>query len=182
MGYGGRVSMLDGGLPAWKAEGRAVTADKPAFAKGSVTVRPQSNVVVDRAYVFENLHTPSVHILDARDPQFYEGRNEPNPMSVRPGHILSANSIPYSSLTGELNRFKDRTVLDSMFRVAGAKPGERVVTYCHIGMQGSLLYFAARMLGYDASLYDGSYEEWSNRPELPIVANAKTEAKAARPQ
>jgi thiosulfate/3-mercaptopyruvate sulfurtransferase len=54
-----------------------------------------------------------------------------------------------------------------------------VATYCHIGQQASLLYFVARYLGYDAHLYDGSFEDWSHRSELPVVKSdgAKTDAK-----
>jgi thiosulfate/3-mercaptopyruvate sulfurtransferase len=48
------------------------------------------------------------------------------------------------------------------------KPRDTVATYCHIGQQASLLYFVARYLGYEAHLYDGSFEDWSRRPELPV--------------
>ena len=53
------------------------------------------------------------------------------------------------------------------FRAAGVKSGDTVATYCYIGMQASLLYFTARYLGYDAHMFDGSFEEWSNRKDLP---------------
>jgi thiosulfate/3-mercaptopyruvate sulfurtransferase len=53
------------------------------------------------------------------------------------------------------------------------KQGDRVVTYCHIGQQGSLLYFASRYAGYQTSLYDGSFEDWSGRSELPLVGPVK---------
>jgi thiosulfate/3-mercaptopyruvate sulfurtransferase len=36
-----------------------------------------------------------------------------------------------------------------------------VITYCHIGQQASLLWFAAKQLGYDVMLFDGSFQEWS---------------------
>jgi len=45
------------------------------------------------------------------------------------------------------------------FRAAGVKSGDTVVTYCHTGMQASLLYFTARYLGYDAHIFDASFEE-----------------------
>jgi thiosulfate/3-mercaptopyruvate sulfurtransferase len=43
------------------------------------------------------------------------------------------------------------------------------VSYCHIGQQASLVWLAARMLGYEARLYDGSFEDWSGREDLPVV-------------
>ena len=39
---------------------------------------------------------------------------------------------------------------------AGATPDKRVISYCHIGQQATVVYFAARLLGRDARLYDGS--------------------------
>jgi thiosulfate/3-mercaptopyruvate sulfurtransferase len=59
------------------------------------------------------------------------------------------------------------------FTEAGIKPGDRVVTYCHIGQQATQLYFVARMLGYDARLFDGSWEDWSRHKELPAETSTK---------
>jgi thiosulfate/3-mercaptopyruvate sulfurtransferase len=46
------------------------------------------------------------------------------------------------------------------------------VSYCHIGQQASLVYFAARVLGHPARLYDGSFEEWTADPSLPVERGA----------
>ena len=87
----------------------------------------------------------------------------------RPGHIPNAVSIPFSSLLDSTNRLKDPVSLKHIFQQAGVKDGSRVISYCHIGQQASLVYFAARYLGYEARLYDGSFEEWSGRKDLPLV-------------
>jgi thiosulfate/3-mercaptopyruvate sulfurtransferase len=50
--------------------------------------------------------------------------------------------------------------------------GDTVVAYCHVGMQASVLYVAARLLGYEAAVYDGSFEDWSRRTDLPVSRGA----------
>jgi thiosulfate/3-mercaptopyruvate sulfurtransferase len=167
LGLGDRTSILDGGLPAWRAEGRAVTAEVRAPKTGHFTALANTKLVVDAAWVSANLNKPGVAILDARAPKFYTGA-EAGQMP-RAGHIPSARNIPFSSLVEDSNnKFKSVEVLSGLFNTAGVKQGDSVATYCHIGQQASLLYFVARYLGYEAHLYDGSFEDWSHRPELPV--------------
>lgn len=166
LGLGGRTSILDGGLPAWRAEGRPVTAEVPAAKPGHFTPRANTKLVVDAAWVSANLSKPGVAIIDARASKFYTGA-EAGQMP-RAGHIPSAKNIPFDGVVADNNKFKSATVLRQLFNTAGVKPGDNVATYCHIGQQASLLYFVARYLGYEAHLYDGSFQDWSNRPELPV--------------
>jgi thiosulfate/3-mercaptopyruvate sulfurtransferase len=60
-----------------------------------------------------------------------------------------------------------------MIAAAGVQPTDRVVTYCHVGPQASLLFVAAKSIGLKASLYDGSFEDWSSRPDTPIAGPDK---------
>jgi thiosulfate/3-mercaptopyruvate sulfurtransferase len=166
LGLGGHTSILDGGLRAWQDAGRPVTREVRANPAGSFTPRPRSDQIVDAAWVSAHLHQPSLKILDARTSDFYSGSDSGG--MPRAGHIPGAGNIPFTSLVDDSGRFKNKAALENMFRDAGVKPGDQIVTYCHIGLQASLLYFTARMLGYDARLYDGSWEDWSAREELPI--------------
>lgn len=177
LGLGDRASILDGGLPAWHAEGRPVTTEVKTPALGKLAPHPNSKLVVDAGWVNANLNKPGVMILDARNAKFYTGE-DPGRMP-RGGHIPGAKNIPFDSVVEDSNKFKSADTLSQLFNTAGVKQGDSIATYCHIGQQASVLYFVARYLGYDAHLYDGSFEDWSHRPELPIEKSdgAKIDAK-----
>ncbi|MGQ0763142.1 MAG: sulfurtransferase [Acidobacteriota bacterium] len=167
LGLGNRASILDGGLPAWMAEKRPVTTEVSAPRPGRFTPRPNPKLVVDSVWVSANLNKSNVAILDARNSEFYTGAQAGT--MPRAGRIPRARSIPFGSLIQDANsKFESPDVLRKIFSAADVKKGDSVATYCHIGQQASLLYFIARYLGYDAHLYDGSFQDWSNRSELPV--------------
>jgi thiosulfate/3-mercaptopyruvate sulfurtransferase len=173
LGLGDRTSILDGGLPAWRGEGKPVTADVAEPKKGNFTPHPNNKLIVDATWVKNNLTNSNVRILDARAPQFYTGAEQGR--MPRGGRIPHARNIPFSSLVEESNnKFKSPTALRELFNQADVKPSTSVATYCHTGQQASLLYFAARYLGYEAHLYDGSFEDWSNKTELPVEKSVES--------
>ena len=168
MGLGDRVSILDGGLPAWRTAGKTVSTEARQPAKGSITPAPRKEIVADAAWVSGHLNQPGVTIIDARTKEFYTGsQSDGNPRS---GHIPGALNLSYLSVVDEkTNRFKSGEAISDLFRAAGLKPGNLMVSYCHIGQRATVLYFTAKMLGYNAKMYDGSWEDWSHRQDLPIV-------------
>jgi thiosulfate/3-mercaptopyruvate sulfurtransferase len=171
LGFGNRVAVLDGGFNGWKERGLAVSTETAAAAKrGKFTPHVNSSVVVNGDFVNANLDKAGVKILDARTPNFYNGEGGGQP---RPGHLPTAGNVPFTSVVDEKGMLKSREAIEQLLTDAGVKPGDRVVTYCHIGQQGSLLYLASRYAGHQTSLYDGSFEDWSGRPELPLVGPVK---------
>jgi thiosulfate/3-mercaptopyruvate sulfurtransferase len=76
---------------------------------------------------------------------------------------------------------KSEAEIKEIFAAAGIKPGDTVVSYCHIGQQATMVYFAARRLGIKARVYDGSWDEWSRNMELPVETTpAKTPTTKSR--
>jgi thiosulfate/3-mercaptopyruvate sulfurtransferase len=174
LGLGGRTSLLDGGLRAWRSSGRPLASDRPRITRGHLASREAAEVVVSLDWLEANRSRPGTLVLDARDRQFYTGEAGAGMHMPRPGHIPGAVNLPYSELlTGE-ERWRSRDELATRLRQAGATPGTFIVTYCHVGQQGSLLWLAARWLGYEARLFDGSFEEWSTHDELPVAVGKGT--------
>lgn len=170
LGLGDRTSFLDGGFEMWKSENRPVSQEAASVKRTSFipTVKPSAVVTVESVKAAGS--DPATAIIDARSERFYNG--DTGGMS-RGGHIPGAVNIPYSSVVDSTNKFLPYDELKAMFEKAGVTAGKRVITYCHIGQQASLLYFVARYLGYDASLFDGSFEDWSSRTELPVEVPQK---------
>ncbi len=163
-GLGDRTALLDGGLGAWKAAGHAVTDEIPAMESGSLTLNPRPRLVVNAEWIGRNSAEPGYALVDARNPAFFLGEREDR---GKVGHIPGAGSAPGSELTDESFRLKSAEQLKQIFHAAGVEPGDTVVAYCHIGQYATLALFAARTLGHEVMLYDGSFQDWAQR-DLPV--------------
>ena len=158
-GIGGRTAILDGGLPAWRRAGHDTTTSVPSVTPGRLTVQPRPEALADLAWMRE--HASSTQLVDARPPAFYTGADDRNGELKRPGHIPGAVNLPFGSFFNEDKTLKSTGALEQMLSEAGIRKGTPVVTYCHSGVQATVPYVVARMLGYDVRVYDGSYQEWS---------------------
>lgn len=164
-----RVALLDGGMRAWTAAGHPVSDAAPPARRGRLTRATARHDVADATYIQANIGKPGFALIDARDPAFYSGERPGGPRDLRvPGHITGAVSVPFSTVATPDPQLKPRAELETLFREAGVKPGDTVVTYCHIGQQATAVAFAARTLGYKVLLYDGSFEDWVRRG-LPVT-------------
>ena len=169
LGMRGKVSLLDGGLEAWKKAGFVTTKDLPQVKKGKF--KPASlEFIVDKDYVLKNLNSNSTVIVDARMKKYYDGEPVGNP---RDGHIAGAKNIPYPDLIDPNNFIKPVDQLQGYFTPVIDSKEKEIVTYCFIGQTASVVYFAGRVLGYNMKLYDGSMQEWSRIKELPMEVTEK---------
>jgi thiosulfate/3-mercaptopyruvate sulfurtransferase len=167
-GLGDRVSLLDGGMPAWRRDLHAVTDKATAATTGTLSDLHLKPVIVDNAFVTAHAKAPGYVLIDARAPVFYDGVQAGGAMMhQRKGHIPGARSLPFTSLTNDDLTLKSTAELKAMFLAAGVGVGDHVIVYCHIGQQATAILFAAREAGIDAVLYDGSFEDWSIR-DLPV--------------
>lgn len=175
-GLGHSSALLDGGLPVWQSEGKRVDRGPPlSVHRGALTTNAQSSLVVDAAWVQAHAGRHGIALLDARMTPFYDG-SQPDD-GPRRGHIPGAQSLPFEDLYNEHNQLRSAEELDARFRRAGVQPGDTVVAYCHIGQRATAVLLAAATLGYPVRLYDGSFQEWGRRLDLPVDNPAATAAK-----
>jgi thiosulfate/3-mercaptopyruvate sulfurtransferase len=171
IGLGARSSLLDGGMRAWKEAGHPTTAATPPPPPARrLTPRVRSDLIVSADWVHAHLDDDGARLVDARAPVHYDGiqatrlHREP----VRKGHIPGAVNIPFNTLFDDGLRLRPAEELRAIFRAAGVEPGDTVVGYCHLGQFATAMLFGARTLGHTVRLYDGSFQDWGSRVDLPV--------------
>ena len=162
-GLGKNTVLLDGGLDAWTRDGNTTTANASPTTKGTLAALSLKPVIVDAEHVRTRIGKSGVSIVDGRAAAFYDGadRGGAHGTQHKEGHIVTAKSVPYTSLTDDSGRLKPADQLAALFAKAGIAPADTIVGYCHIGQQATGMLFAARTLGHSVVLYDGSFEDWS---------------------
>ena len=157
-----RVSVLDGGLPKWLAEGRPVEAGYAAEA--------QPALVRAREDMLANIASRAEQVLDARSAGRFTG-TEPEPRAgMRSGHIPGSLNLPYTELLDPASRtFHDREALRAAFEAAGLDLDKPVAATCGSGVSAAVLALGLYELGRtDAAVYDGSWSEWGSREDTPV--------------
>ncbi|MFQ5973298.1 MAG: sulfurtransferase, partial [Alphaproteobacteria bacterium] len=165
-----RVSVLDGGLPKWQREGRAVEAGHRDVipARYRPTFRPE--LVRTLAQMQANLVTGVATVVDARPPGRFRG-TEPEPRAgLRGGHIPgSVNVISSDLVDPETGTLVDRNRMRHVFAAGGTPVDEPLIATCGSGVAASVLALGLHLLGHDEwAVYDGSWTEWGGRDDTPV--------------
>lgn len=158
------VRLLDGGLNAWRERGgRIETGSTADTSNGDVVIEPGHLPVldIDGAAAFPERGL----LLDARAGERYRGESEP--IDPRAGHIPGAVSAPTGDNLTPDSHFAPCTDLAERFRGLGAAPGRPVAVYCGSGVTAAHQIAALAITGVEATLYPGSWSQWSADPNRP---------------
>ncbi|MHB1223124.1 MAG: 3-mercaptopyruvate sulfurtransferase [Gemmatimonadaceae bacterium] len=161
-----RVSVLDGGLGKWRAEGRPLEAGGNSSETARFTPRPRPELVRDLAAMASRVAAGDSQIVDMRSAGRFAGRDpEPRP-GLRGGHMPGSVNLPFNELVNPDGTALDEAALRARLGAAGIDLGRPVVASCGSGTSACALLLNLDRLGVrDAALYDGSWSEWGGSDE-----------------
>ncbi|MGI9049604.1 MAG: sulfurtransferase [Rubrobacteraceae bacterium] len=162
-----KVSVLDGGWNKWTVEGRPATDEAPNPDPATFSPRPRSRWRTEAEKVLEASRSGDALILDARDEGQYRDRVRRGP---RGGHVPGANHLHADGLFDEDGTFQPEEELARRLEVANVPEDKDapIIAYCNGGVAATVPLFALHRLGYrNLANYDGSWNEWGQREDLP---------------
>jgi thiosulfate/3-mercaptopyruvate sulfurtransferase len=172
--YGHRhVTLLDGGIEKWEAEGRPLERKAVFPSRAAFEPRLSDGMrAIGAAEILERLDDREIRLVDVRGEAEFSGEQR---RAVRGGHIPGAVLWPWEENLRADGTLREPAELRARARAAGLLPEHEIVTYCQGGVRAAHAALALLIAGYPrVRVYDGSWADWGNNSALPIDSGVAT--------
>jgi len=151
------VRVLDGGYDKWASDGYTTSSTATTLAAATFTPAVFTARLATKADVLAHYaDTANYAIVDSRNNAHYVSSYIPNAINILIGDFLNAD-----------NTVKSFTDLKTLLDANGVTDGRKVITHCYVGYRSSQEYLMFRVMGFDVSNYDGSWNEWNADATTP---------------
>ncbi|OAD79558.1 hypothetical protein PHYBLDRAFT_129981 [Phycomyces blakesleeanus NRRL 1555(-)] len=173
-----RVSVLNGGLPAWIKENRPTESGNVDIKPVEFKVKPLDEslvrdykTVLANAKLAETNPQQQIQVLDARPKARFTGEAPEPRAGLSSGHMPNSISVPFNEVIdpakGEL---LDDESLRKLFASKNVDLTKPMITSCGSGITASILYLALERAGAkDIAVYDGSWTEYADKKDSLII-------------
>jgi len=168
-----KVSVLDGGLDAWRRAGLWIEEGARSYAPARFEAQPRPQLLARRDDVWDVVAgRAEARLWNVLTPATFRGE-DPGSAS-RPGRIPGSVNVHWQTLLDDgSGRFRPPGELAARLRPVGALDSSGVIAYCGGGIAATVGLFALSLVGRDGldgrtRLYDGSLNDWSSDPSLPL--------------
>lgn len=164
------VFVLDGGLPQWQLEQRALVTElsETSTENGNILGDYQTHMVCNSTDISHYMATENCTLLDARSTARFLGVKPEPRQGVRSGHIPQSINLPFAQILDN-HCFKSQQQLTDIFATLIPNKEDNIIFSCGSGITACIIMLAAAIAGYQNTiLYDGSWSDWGSDNSLPI--------------